>query len=107
MFISQLTSTSGFGELHFGEKLLTAVGATKEGGHSFLHDGTNWDTFHTYRVCVLCNDVIYFTATRRDIYCRIRIFVHDGEKFSVGEDHTKRLSGPDCGPRAACCTPLA
>ena len=39
MFISQLTSTSGFGELHFGEKLLTAVGATKEGGHSFCMTG--------------------------------------------------------------------
>ena len=31
MFISQLTSTSGFGELHFLRELLTAVGATKEG----------------------------------------------------------------------------
>ena len=39
MLISQLTSTSGFGELHFGEKLLTAVGATKEGGHSFCMTG--------------------------------------------------------------------
>ena len=39
MFFSQLTSTSGFGELHFGEKLLTAVGATKEGGHSFCMTG--------------------------------------------------------------------
>ena len=39
MFISQLTSTSGFGELHFGEKMLTTVCATKEGGHSFCKTG--------------------------------------------------------------------
>ena len=39
MFISQLTSTSGFGELHFEEKLFIAVGSTKEGGHSFCMMG--------------------------------------------------------------------
>ena len=50
MFISQLTSTSGFDELHFGEKLFTALGATKERG-IFLHDRTNWDTFYTNSVC--------------------------------------------------------
>jgi len=25
---------------------------------------------------------------------------------SVGKSHTKRLGGPGCGPRAACCTHL-
>lgn len=35
MLISQPTSTSAFGELNFEEKLFTAVGATKERGHSF------------------------------------------------------------------------
>ena len=39
MFISQLTSTSAFSELHFGEKLFTAVGATKERGHSLCMTG--------------------------------------------------------------------
>ena len=39
MFISQLTSTSAFGELHFGEKLFTAVCATKERGYSFCMTG--------------------------------------------------------------------
>ena len=39
MFISQLTSTSAFGELYFGEQLFTAVGATKERGHSFCMTG--------------------------------------------------------------------
>ena len=31
MFISQLTSTSGFDELHFFKELLTAVGVANEG----------------------------------------------------------------------------
>ena len=39
MLISQLTSTSAFGELHFGKKLFTAEGATKERGHSFCMTG--------------------------------------------------------------------
>ena len=39
MFISQLTSTSAFSELYFGEKLFTAVSATKERGHSFCTTG--------------------------------------------------------------------
>jgi len=26
---------------------------------------------------------------------------------SVGKGHTKWLGEPGCGPRAACCTPLA
>ena len=39
MFIIQLTSTSAFSELHFGEKLFIAVGATKERGHSFCMTG--------------------------------------------------------------------
>jgi len=40
MFISQLTSASAFGELHFGDKLFTAaVSATKERGHSFCMTG--------------------------------------------------------------------
>ena len=38
MFISQLT-TSAFDEFHFREKLLPAVGATKERGHSFCMMG--------------------------------------------------------------------
>ena len=33
MLISQLTETSGFGELHLKKELLTAVGATKDGDH--------------------------------------------------------------------------
>ena len=45
MFISQLTSTSDFGELHFGEKLLTAASATKKGGHSFYITGQIWKHF--------------------------------------------------------------
>ena len=54
MFISQLTSKSGFGELHFGEKLLTAVDATKEGGHSFLHDRSNQEIYRVYKSLPNC-----------------------------------------------------
>ena len=39
MFISQLNSTFGFGELYFEEKLFTPIGATKEGGRSFCMTG--------------------------------------------------------------------
>ena len=39
MFVSHLTSTSGFGELNFLKELLTAVGVTKEADHFFCMTG--------------------------------------------------------------------
>ena len=42
MFILQLTSTSGFGELHLLKEFLTAVGVTKEGDDVSCMTGQIW-----------------------------------------------------------------